>query len=96
MKALELKTIMRLSVYVSGSKAPLVRPVGLFGRGLSDNLALLLVLVDSETSASENVARDEAAGTPGFFTFFFLLALWENQRYQSVFIMSYLLSYKAV
>lgn len=56
MKAIKLKTIICPYIYVSGSKAPLVRPVGLFGRGLSVDLPLLLVLVDSEGSASENVA----------------------------------------
>lgn len=79
-KALQLKTIICLWVYVSGSKAPLVRPVGLLGRGLSADLPLLLVLLHSEASASENVAWAEGAGTPGRFTFFFLLALWENHN----------------
>lgn len=53
-------------VYVSGSKAPLVRPVGLFGRGLSVDLPLLLL----DSDASENEAPSD------FFTFFFLLDLW--------------------
>lgn len=74
-------------VHVSGWKAPLVRPVGLFGRGLSVDRALLLVPVDSKASASENVAWVEGAETSGFFTFFFLLAL-RGKSSQSVFVIS--------
>lgn len=56
-KALELKTIICPLVHVSGSKAPLVWPDGLFGRGLlSFDPTLLLLLVDPEASGSENVA----------------------------------------
>lgn len=73
-----------MCVYVSGSKAPLLRPVGLFGRGLSVDLPLLLLLlVRLGASASENVAWDERAATPDLFTFFFLLALPGNHHSQS-------------
>lgn len=67
--------------YASGTKAPLVQPVGLFGRGLSVDLPPLLVPVDSEASGSEDAAWPEGAGTPDFFTFFFLLALWKQTVY---------------
>lgn len=81
MKALELKTIICLWVYVSGSKAPLIRPDGLFGRGLSVDLPLLLL--HPEASASETVVWDDSEGTPAFFAFFFLLVLQEN-HWQSI------------
>lgn len=79
MKALKFKQSCQ-GVYVSGSKALLVRPVGLFGRGLSVDLPLLLTLADPEASASENVAWDASEEAPGFFIFFLLLALWRNHN----------------
>lgn len=76
--------------FVSGSKAPLIWPVGLFGRGRSD-LPLLLLLVHPEVSASETVVWEVSEGTAAFFTFFFLLALREN-HWQSILFLLLLFS----
>lgn len=60
-------------VHMSPSKPLLDLPVGLLGRGRP-----LVVLVNPEGSGSG--IWDEATGTPGFFTFFFLLVLVTTKR----------------
>lgn len=66
-------------VHASATKAPLVRPDGLFGRGLLVGLPPVPLLADSAASASETVAGCAGVRTPGFFTFFFFLGLWKKK-----------------